>query len=185
MKTMKNLYVITTKTLPHVHFQRGASLLEGIAYLGIAAIVILGAVSLLSGAFSSAQTNGAMEEVTAIRTGVRKLFMGQPSGYTNASLNTNLIAAKVIPSSLATAGGVITNTWGGAVTITGATSTFDVSYTNVPQDICINMVTSSSGWSQVQVGAAAARPTSPPITPAQATTDCAGVTANTIVWTSN
>ena len=32
--------------------QRGASLLEGIAYLGIAAIVILGAVSLLTGAFS-------------------------------------------------------------------------------------------------------------------------------------
>ena len=55
--------------------QRGASLLEGIAYLGIAAIVVLGAVSLLTGAFGSAKANQTTEEVVAIRTSVRKLYL--------------------------------------------------------------------------------------------------------------
>ncbi|MBC7413962.1 MAG: pilus assembly protein, partial [Herminiimonas sp.] len=54
---MTALKLITRNYRVNESRQRGASLLEGIAYLGIAAIVILGAVSLLTGAFGSAQSN--------------------------------------------------------------------------------------------------------------------------------
>lgn len=151
--------------------QRGASLLEGIAYLGIAAIVILGAVSLLSGAFGSAQSNRTAEEVTAIRTATRKLFMGQ--GYTTDSLNTSLIAAKAFPSTLTTGGeaGVVTNTWAGNVTVTGATTLFTIKYTNVPQDVCVNTLSSATGWSSVKGTTDTVLDTFP-VSPEAATTAC-------------
>ena len=60
--------------------QRGASLLEAIAYLGIAAVVVLGAVSLLNGAFGSAKSNQTNEEVVALRTPVRGCVPTSPGG---------------------------------------------------------------------------------------------------------
>ena len=89
----------------HVGRQRGAPLLEGIAYLGIAAIVVMGAVSLLTGAFSSAKSNQANEEVVGLRTAVRKLYMGQT--YPTANVVANLIAAKAAPGTLAGVGMVV------------------------------------------------------------------------------
>ena len=84
--------------------QRGASLLEGIAYLGIAAIVVLGAVSLLTGAFGSAKANQTTEEVVAIRTAVRKLYIGQtyPVGSL-VRLSSERLAVILEPDALAMA----------------------------------------------------------------------------------
>ncbi|MEC5215866.1 Tfp pilus assembly protein PilW [Actimicrobium sp. GrIS 1.19] len=167
--------------------QRGASLLEGIAYLGIAAIVILGAVSLLTGAFSSAQSNRVSEEIVSIRTGVKKLYSSQSSGYGTADLNATLVSAKVFPSTLtATAAGAATNSWGGSVTVTGATSTFNIVYTGVPQDVCINALSGATGWASI-TGNANAAITTFPVTPADAAAACSVSTSagNTITWASN
>ncbi len=94
--------------------ERGASLLESIAYLGVAAIVIVGAIALLGSAFSSANTNRLAEELNAIQTGTKKLYMGQVNNYGNDSLNANLIAAKVFPSTLPTGNNndAVSNAWG-------------------------------------------------------------------------
>lgn len=168
--------------------QRGASLLEGIAYLGIAAIVILGAVSLLTGAFSSAQSNRLAEEVVSIRTGVKKLYMGQANSYGAAAatpLNAIVASARVFPGTLAVviATGATTNAWGGTVTVTGNVTTFDIVYTLVPQDVCVSVLSGASGWNTIVVTGGAAITTNP-VTPAQANGACT-LAANTITWTSN
>ena len=168
--------------------QRGASLLEGIAFLGIAAIVVLGAVSLLNGAFGSAATNRTAEEIVAIRTSIKKLYMGQSAGYPggSASMNAQLVPANVFPSTLTvnTGTSTVTNSWAGAVNVTSPTATtFQVEYTAVPQDVCINVVSTSSGWTGITVnGTAMANPTSPDPTTAQAA--CTSTTSNTIDWQS-
>lgn len=160
--------------------QRGASLLEGIAYLGIAAIVILGAVSLLTGAFSSAQSNRTSEEVTAIRTAVRKLYMGQ--SYGSGSLNEALVAAGAVPGTIVHGtGSTLTTGWGGAVTVEGADTNFTITYTATPKDICMNALTTANGWSSVKVGES--DHTTFPITPGDATTACS-TDANEMVFTS-
>ena len=152
--------------------QRGASLLEGIAYLGIAAIVVLGAVSLLTGAFSSAQSNRVAEEVVSIRTAVKKLYMGQSAGYGTVSLNPTLFTAKAFPGTLtAGAGGVVNNAWNGPVVVTGVTNQFTILYTGVPQDACINILSGASGWVNINAGGPAI--TVFPVTPADATAACA------------
>lgn len=165
--------------------QQGASLLESIAYLGVAAIVILGAVSLLTQSFASANTNRMLEEVVSIRTNVKRLYMGQSSGFGTDSLNSVLVTAKAFPSSMTISPpSTVTNSWKGAVVVTGATQTFTISYDAVPQDVCANSVGAQggSGWTSIAVNGAAAL--TPPVTPAQAGAAC-NATTNTIVWTAS
>jgi type II secretory pathway pseudopilin PulG len=153
---MKTASTTRTITIRPLSLQRGASLLEGIAYLGIAAIVILGAVSLLTTAFGTAQSNRANEEVISLRTAARKLYTGQT--YPAAMVPT-MIAAKAVPATLVidTANNTITNTWNGAVTIAGSAgaggvNNFTITYNSVPQDACVSMLSGATGWTQVTVG---------------------------------
>jgi hypothetical protein len=162
--------------------QHGASLLEAIAFLGVAATIIVGAVALLTTAFSSARSNRSQEEVVAISTGVKRLFMSQAGAYGTGDLNEALIHAKIFPSTLAISGNNVSNAWNGAVTVTGNTATFDISYANVPQDVCVELVATSGQWIGVSVNAGASM--TPPISLAAASTACSDANANTLLWTS-
>ncbi len=161
--------------------QRGTSLLEGIAYLAIAALVILGAVALLMGAFSGANTNRTETEIASIRTGVKKLFMGSAVGYGTASLLPELSSAKVLPRTLVVDNNNATNTFGGAVVVTGTGATFTISYAAVPQDVCVSVVSAGGDWTALSVNGNALSVTA---TPAQASAACSTAT-NTIVWTAS
>ncbi|CDG82341.1 type 4 pilus major pilin [Janthinobacterium agaricidamnosum] len=173
----------TMNQLPSPLFrQQGASLLEGIAYLGIAALVILGAVSLLNGAFSSAQSNRSAEELISVRTAVKKLYMA--SGYGTGSLNAQLVTARVLPNGLTQNGATITNSFGGPVTITGATSNFTVAYGQVPQDVCISTVTGASGWSTISSTGGGAPVSTFPVTATDAGKVCAAAN-NDLTFTAS
>ncbi|MTV41727.1 type 4 pilus major pilin [Duganella radicis] len=164
--------------------QRGASLLEGIAYLGIAALVVLGAVSLLTNAFGSAKSNQTTEEVVALRTAVRKLYAGQ--SYNDANMQANLITARAIPNTLVIAGNALSNSWSGVVTVAStAANTFNVTYNNVPQDVCISAVSGANGWTQIARDAAGGGAVVAfPVTATAAATLC-NAANNTIVFTAN
>jgi hypothetical protein len=152
--------------------QAGASLLEGIAYLGIAAIVVLGAVSLLTGAFSSAKSNQSTEETVALRTAVRKLYIGQtfPVGNMVGDLALANALPNTIPRSGTGAATTLTNNWGGAITIVGTANNFAITYNNVPQDVCVSMLSGANGWTTIT---GATEINTFPVTVAQATGTCA------------
>lgn len=159
--------------------QHGASLLEGVAYLGIAALVVLGAVSLLTGASASAKANQTMEELVAMRTAVKKLYAGQ--AYPVSSLVSTLIKAEAVPSTLRkdTTALTITNSWGGAVTVEGTSATsFKIVYNNVPQDVCINALSGLTGWTSVKKEPSGSSKTVFPLTTADATAVCDGTDVN-------
>lgn len=165
------------------HRQRGASLLEGIAYLGIAAIVVIGAIALLRTAFGSANANTLLQQLSSIQTATRKLYMTTQGNYGTGSLNSPLVAAGAVPQgmSVAASGTAISNTWGGAVVVTGATTQFTISYASVPQDVCVDALTgTTTSFTQVSVNTTAV---TTPVSPSDASTDCSA--SNTIVWTSN
>lgn len=187
---MKHMMFKKIKTVNHAYRQRGASLLEGIAYLGIAAVVVIGAVALMRGAFSSAQSNSLLQDAISLRTNIRKLYMGQGgTPYTNIALGT-LVSAQAFPASVATVVGppaAATNTWNGAITVAaaGGGTQFSFTYNNVPQDVCINALSGSTGWTGITVNNNA-QIILFPVTPAAAVTACstAGAT-NTITWTAS
>jgi hypothetical protein len=177
---------LQTRSTPR-RMQKGASLLEGIAYLGIAAIVVIGAIALLNTAFSSANSNELNSELSAIQTASRKLFMTTQGNYGAADFTATLVTAKGFPQTLTTApNGTVTNAWAGTVTVAPDTTTnteFTITYTQVPADVCVNALTSTTtGW--VSVTGPDQKKYPPPIAPAQAETAC-GTAGGTIVWTSN
>jgi type II secretory pathway pseudopilin PulG len=119
--------------------QEGATLVESIAYLGIAALVVLGAVSLLTGAFGNAKSNQTTEELIALRTGMRKLYMGQVAP---ADPVPDLISANVAPATLARSSDSksLLNSWNGTVAIAVSGGEFTITYPNVPKDVCTDTV---------------------------------------------
>jgi outer membrane murein-binding lipoprotein Lpp len=175
------MHVENIRSIRRRRRQRGASLLEGIAYLGIAAIVVMGAISLLTGAFSSAKSNQANEEVIGLRTAVRKLYMGQT--YGTADMAANLITAKAAPGTLAVNGTSLRNGWGGTVTLVGSGAGFAITYPDVPKDVCVSMLSGASGWTSVKTNDGTAIETFP-LTVADATSQCSA-NDNTIVYTSS
>jgi uncharacterized protein with beta-barrel porin domain len=170
------------QTSSRISRQRGVSLLEAVAYLGVAATIIVGAVALLTNAFSGARANRAQEELTAISTGVKRLFMSQAGAYGTVNLNEILASAKVFPSTLAVAGADVLNAWNGAVSVTGNTAVFNISYANVPQEVCIELLAATSQF--ISVAANGGTALTPPVTIAQASGQCTVADANTIVWTA-
>ena len=165
--------------------QRGASLLEAIAYLGIAAIVVIGAVALLNGAFSSAGSNSLSEQVNAIQTGVKKLYMTQGNGYSGVT-NAILAQAGVFPSDIAAAStGTVTDNWGGDVTVSSSSNDkFSIEFKNVPQAVCISAVSAGGSWSAITAGSGGATSVPLPATLSGAEAACTSA-GNDITWTSN
>jgi type II secretory pathway pseudopilin PulG len=170
--------------LARLQRQRGASLLEAIAYLGVAALVVLAAVSLLQNAFGSARSNQTTEEITGLRTNVRKMYAGQ--SYDDDTMLANMVTAKAIPGTLSVAADkTIKNTWGGAVTVAKVdAASFKISYASVPQDVCMNVVSGATGWTRI-AGASDATPiTVVPAAAADAAALC-NAASNTIVFTAD
>jgi hypothetical protein len=172
--------------IPALTKQRGATLLEAIAFLGVAAIVTLGAVSMLGSAFSSADVDKATNELSGLRVNIKKLYANN-SGYGTEDIMSALIAAKAVPATMtipatATTPASVTTGSGATVIATGATANFTITYTNTPKDACVQLISNSGGniWSNVKVGA---NTITTPVSPATAATNCSNATANTVVFT--
>jgi hypothetical protein len=147
--------------------------------------VVLAAVSLLQNAFGSARSNQTTEELTGLRTTVRKMYSGQP--YTDPDMLKNMIVAKAIPGTLSvsTDGTTINNTWGGTVTPSSAVdATFTITYTNVPPDVCMTVVSGATGWTKIADGANGNQITVFPAPAAKAALLCKAA-ANTVAFTAD
>lgn len=151
--------------------QTGMTLIEVMSSLAILAIVIGGALALFSSASGSQAATQMTTDLSAIRSNVKSLWNGQ-GAYTVGSLNATMITANKVPMTMTTATPNITNNYGGAVVITGATTVFTVSTAAIPIDVCTSLLSSARGWSQVQVTGGVAQ-TSFPIQPATAAGQCA------------
>jgi len=167
--------------------QKGATLLEAVAFLGIAAIILIGAVALFTTAFSSARSNALTEQVTAIQTAIRNTYGSGAQLESNlASGITGLVNSNALPSTLSVdSSGSVHNDWGGEVTVTwdATNGAAEISYTKVPKAACIAAVSSASGFTLISTSSVAV--VSPlPASSGQAISACAGDT-NTVNWEFN
>lgn len=174
------------KQVRNLKKQAGITLMEIIAGLLIIGLVVSGALALFGNADSAQKGNQMMSDITALRSAVKGLYAGQ-GGYGTANINGVLKNSNRIPATMmadTSTPPVITHSMNGTITVTGvaAGAQFEVAVSNVPTDVCVQLLSQlNSGWASVQVGAAAAI-TSFPVSPATAssTTNCAASNANTI-----
>lgn len=174
-------------TFRNIRNQVGVTLIELLAALAIAAIVVSGGLSLYNMAVSSSSGTAMVKGIIAIRASTQQMFMGQGS-YGVGSVNATLITANKVPADFTTATPTInTPLSGGTLTVTGATNNFTIAVTNVPDDVCTTLITNlTTGWASVKVDASAAI-VAFPVTPGVATSaaNCGGAAPHTITWTTS
>ena len=165
--------------------QAGLTLIESMAALSIFAVVVGGALALYGGASSSQTSTQMTSDLSAIRSAVKSLYFGR-GGYGTANLNSVLVNGQKVPTTMSVTAGTpptITHGLNGTVTATGASTVFTLTVTEIPTDVCLNLLAGTNGWNSVKVGAAAAITTFP-ITPDTASTQCAAAATNTIIFQS-
>lgn len=134
----------------------GLALIEVAMVLGIAAIVVAGAMFYFANANENSRTNEASGLLSSIQEIVRTAHQGQGS-YTG--LNTALVANNpMLPNkyrvgALGSATG-INSPFGQSVTVavvTANTGQFDVTFNRVPRSACMRMATMDLGTGLVQI----------------------------------
>jgi len=166
--------------------QAGVTLLELIISLTIMAVIIVGALKLNNSASSTNNSTQLSTDIASIRAAVKNMWNGQGSyGTSGTNLNTILVTAKRIPTSItvdtSATPNVLTHQLNGTVVVASTGTSFTLTLTNIPVDVCIPLMTTAQGWTSVQAGSAAAR-TALPIPTATAAADCA--TGTTMVYTN-
>lgn len=166
--------------------QSGMTLMEVIASLAVMAVVVVGALALYNSADSSQKSTQLGQDLTAIRASVKQLWTSQGS-FGTSNVNNTLVVAKRVPSTMmidtSTTPNTITHQLNGTVNVVGATTTYTVTATAIPSDVCTSLMTGGSGWFSIKAGAAAAR--TPPIGPATASADCGAAATVDMVFTGN
>jgi Tfp pilus assembly protein PilW len=137
----------------HHSRQAGATLLEALAFLGIAAIIVVGAISMFKTAQGSSQANAMLQQITGMKSTIRVLYATQAS-YAGLS-DAMLIAGKAVPDTLRITGGQIFSSFGGRVYVQhdGAMADgYSIVYGEVPSDVCIKVLSQSQkNWHHIDV----------------------------------
>lgn len=150
---------------------KGLSIFEGLLVFGLAAIVLVTALSYFNNATNTSKLNQAKAQVQAIGAGVQSLFSSQ-STYATAS--TSLVVNAGLAPQNAVSGTTLVNPWGGQINVDGFARYFEVELLLVPSDSCVNFlsagVISEGGIIQMEVNGSNTFTTSP--NPAQAVSAC-------------
>lgn len=137
--------------------QKGLTLIELIAGLAIVAAVIVGALSLFGSANSGQKSGQIVTDSVAMRTAIRHLFSGTGNYSPAGSVNNVLAKSSKVPTNIrvdtSTNPATFNHSFNGTITTTTAGTFFYITYNSIPQDACINILTSASGWSRIKTGA--------------------------------
>lgn len=178
--------------------QKGLTLIELIAGLAIVAAVIVGALSLFNNANSGQKSGQIITDSVAMRTAIRHLFSGTGNYSPAGSLNNVLAKSSKVPSNIrvdtSTTPTTFSHGFNGTIETSALGTYFYVRYNNIPQDACINILTGSSAWPRITVGAAvptgvtqavSASVLTTPINAVQAEGACTSPDNNVINFVSN
>lgn len=137
--------------------ESGRSMIEMLGVLAIIGVLSVGGIAGYSKAMSVHKVNKTIDQLTQITTSTRALFSGHKTFAALSGSNAgNLIyKSHLVPDEMVTSfsNGAITmeNAFGGAVTLAAAkkgntdNKAFSVTYTIIPQEPCLELVTKDWG----------------------------------------
>ena len=161
------------------HRQRGASLIEALLFLLIVALIAIGVFAIYSNASASTKVQNENRYIQALTAAVKQMYASNPN-YGTSDITATLVSTNRAPAPMI-AGGTLKNSWGGAVTVTGATTGFTISYAAVPMKECIQLSQIRLNPTAISINGTAQ---ALPLTTAAATTACS-TASNAIIWTIN
>lgn len=156
--------------------QGGLTLMEIALALVVVAVVIAGAIVLYRNGSTSATTQNEVGYLRTTFAEVKQLY-GTSNDYGTSDITSTLVTTKAAPQSWIVNNN-LQNSWNGSVTVTGNSSTFKVTTTNVPSKACIQLAQFDTNAVAVTVNGSSL---AVPVTPAAASSACSSDT-NTIAW---
>ena len=164
-------------------YRRGFSLFGVLLGLGLASVVIVGAVGTYNAARESANRSAALTLLSQLRANVEAAFAGAPSYGNNADLVAAIDRRGGIPGGARVVAGKtvsIRHPFGGAVTVTGGpggvTNRFRIAFADVDDAICAALGDAFAGRSRARAGLVSmvinGTTLASPVTNAQVTTNC-------------
>lgn len=157
--------------------QAGASLVEAVLFLVIVAVILIGIFGVFSGAFSSSKVQTETNNMSALAGDVENVYATNHD-YGTSDITASLVSTRNAPTPMIVGAGLV-NSWGGAVTVTGASSVFTVSSTAIPQKECIQLAQIAINPTAVSINGSAQ---TLPLTVAGVSGACSSATSNTISW---
>ena len=176
-------------------YRRGFSLFGVLLGLTLAAVAIVGAVSLYNAARESANRSQALTLLNQLRANVESVFAGAPSYGNDTDLIATIDRRGGIPDSARVMSGTtvqIRHPFGGLVTVTGgpggAANQFHIVFNDVDNEVCAAMGDAYAGRSRARAGIVSLTINgtilASPVTVAQVTANCDdGAGANDIGFT--
>ena len=176
-------------------YRRGFSLFGVLLALTLAAVTIVGAVSLYNAARESANRSQALTLLSQLRANVESVFAGAASYGNDTDLIATVDRRGGIPDSARTVNGTtvqIRHPFGGLVTVTGgpggATNRFRIVFNDVDDEVCAAMGDAYAGRTRARAGIVSITVNgtvlASPVTVAQVTANCDdGAGANDIGFT--
>jgi type II secretory pathway pseudopilin PulG len=157
--------------------QAGASLVEAVLFLVIVVVILIGIFGLFSGAFSTAKVQTETNNMSALSGDVENVYATNHD-YGAADITASLVSTRNAPTPMIVGAGLV-NSWGGAVTVTGASSVFTISSASIPQKECIQLAQIAINPTAVSINGAAQ---TLPLTVPTVTAACSSATSNAITW---
>ena len=183
------------RRLRQKRYRRGFSLFGVLLGLTLAAVAIVGAVSLYNAARESANRSEALTLLNRLRANVESVYAGAPSYGNNADLIATIDRRGGIPDSARVVNGstvTIRHPFGGLVTVTGGpggnTNEFRIVFNDVDDEVCAAMGDAYAGRTRARAGIVSmivnGTTLTSPVTVAQVTANCDdGAGANDIGFT--
>lgn len=159
--------------------KKGFSLIEMLLVLGVLAVLLVAAFVVYPRVRDASRANNEVTNLTAIKASINNLYATKGGNY--AGLNTGVAnQARAFPTSMNSGtftGTAVTSSWGAKVAVDVTTAdlvvggttvpagrAFTVSYDDVPDGVCLGLVSGAAGnFSQITVGGTATivAPTAP------------------------
>mgnify|MGYP006176810427 CR=1 FL=1 len=167
---------------PFARKQNGATTMEVLFFLIVAALVLYGVVQMGFKLFGKQTNNTEQSNVAELIINTRALKSSQGYGASGTNIVPQLIATDGIPNGLTVVSNVAYNAWNGVVSVASAGVAFTITYQSVPKDACVALATKVAKNQAFSTRINSGTALTGEVTAAIATTSCSG-TSNTVAWT--
>lgn len=162
--------------------QRGMTLLEGLAWMAIAGLVVAGALAMNAKGWLGNKEQKEMTHISAIISGAKQLQTVTGYGTAGTSLVAAMINGGLVPSDMTVSGSTIVNRYGATVTVVSTGLGYTVTDPGLPASACMSLVTGISAMGDISTKMNSGTATTGPIAAAAASAGC-NTASNTVAFT--
>lgn len=166
--------------------QKGFSVLDLVIWVGAVFVLLAILFAVVPALRSNSDALRVEQELLGLNAAIGATYSTQTT-FGTADITSYLASSSDVPATLKRAGSAgaitLTNKWGGAVTVVGATTSYSINYAGLPKAVCNKTLTRlrAQDWTTVSAGGAAL---ALPVPPATADAACAASTTDLVLTSS-